>query len=378
MSPRGRQGGVAVFVALGLVALLGFVALVVDLGYMRMVHAQLQAGADAAALAGASQLNGTEDGMDRARGRAVGVGLLNDAHGEAIVLDANPANAPGGDVVLGRWDPDAEIFVPTTEPAEVDAVEVRARRDDLIALFSRAAFGSEELGASARSVAISGGRRGAGRVPYYIPFGLPSCQWEQHTPDELSDMTFVLNPAGADNTGWATVGGSPNASWISDHLAAIGPCMEEYNQTGQVDESCASASTSDSVGLNNGVISSGLFALEEAVENGIPWDSEAWGPLPAQNPGSSVDPNRYGHVVEGPLPVFLSSDAYCTPGAPWNTTETILGFVWAAVYDVRAKGAAKKKNVWLRINWSTLREVGTGGGGVDYGIVAPGPAVVVQ
>ncbi len=378
MSPRRRRGAVAVFVALGLVALLGVVALVVDLGYMRMVHAQLQAGADASALAGASQLNGTPDGMDAARGHAVAVGLLNNAHGDVIALDPNPANAPGGDVVLGRWDPDAEVFVPHTDPAEVDAIEIRARRDELVALFSRAAFGTEDLGASARSVAISGGRRGAGSVPYYLPFALPSCQWDTHDEDELSDMEFVLNPAGVDNTGWAMVGGHPTASWIGDHLAAIGPCMEQYHETGQVDDSCAPASTASEVGMGTGEIAVALRDVAEAVEDGIPWDSAVWGDLPSRHPGSSIDASRYGHVLEGPIPVFASDPDYCTSGGPWNTSEPIMGFVWAAIYDVRAKGAAANRNLWLRIDWSTLRDIGTGGGGVDYGITAPGPAVVVQ
>ena len=51
-----RRGAIVPFMALMLVAIMGFVALAVDLGYIAMVHAQLQNAADSSALAGASQL----------------------------------------------------------------------------------------------------------------------------------------------------------------------------------------------------------------------------------------------------------------------------------------------------------------------------------
>src|SRR5947209_12358083 len=55
-----RPGGVAVIVLLMLIPLLAMVAFAVDLGYAWRTDAELQAAADAAALAGASQLYATE------------------------------------------------------------------------------------------------------------------------------------------------------------------------------------------------------------------------------------------------------------------------------------------------------------------------------
>ena len=46
-----RRGAIVPFMALMLVAIMGFVALAVDLGYIAMVHAQLQNAADSSALA---------------------------------------------------------------------------------------------------------------------------------------------------------------------------------------------------------------------------------------------------------------------------------------------------------------------------------------
>ena len=62
---RSEHGQVVVLVVVMLVVLLGFAALVIDVGYAYYAHRQLQASADAAALAGAQEL------PDRARAEAV-------------------------------------------------------------------------------------------------------------------------------------------------------------------------------------------------------------------------------------------------------------------------------------------------------------------
>ncbi len=373
-----RKGGVAVQVAVTLLALLAFVALVIDLGYVRVVHAQLQAAADAAALGGASRLDGSTGGLDDARLTAVHVGALNHANGEPVALDSNAGNQPDGAVVLGQWDAALATFTPSLNPNTVNAVKVRASAGDLAALFAQVAFGRDHLAAAALSIAWSGGTQGAGSVPYYLPFGLPSCLWEAHEGEALMDMEFVLSPAGEDNTGWATVGGSPNAQWVAEHLTSMMPCMHEYYETGHVDEDCTSADMTDPVGLNNGVAASALQHVADAVEAGVPWNPAVWGPLPEQHPGSAIDPDAYGNVLEGPIPVFVGGPSYCGPSGSWNETLPMLGFVWAAIYDVRTRGSATNKNLWMRIDLSTLRTVGTGGGGEDYGVVAPSPAVVVR
>lgn len=66
-SLKNRQGGaVAVMVGISMVVLIGFLAMVIDLGHLYVARAGLQNAADAAALSGAKQLNGTEDGIGSA------------------------------------------------------------------------------------------------------------------------------------------------------------------------------------------------------------------------------------------------------------------------------------------------------------------------
>jgi uncharacterized membrane protein len=56
---KGQAGQSTVFVAFALVALLCFLALAIDVGYLRYQRRQIQTAADAAALAGASELSYT-------------------------------------------------------------------------------------------------------------------------------------------------------------------------------------------------------------------------------------------------------------------------------------------------------------------------------
>jgi len=66
-SLKNRQGGaVAVMVGISIVLLVGFLAMVIDLGHLYLARTGLQNAADAAALSGAKELNGTEDGIEEA------------------------------------------------------------------------------------------------------------------------------------------------------------------------------------------------------------------------------------------------------------------------------------------------------------------------
>jgi hypothetical protein len=78
--PGKQQGAVAIIVGLTIFFLIGFLALVVDLGHVYVAKTELQNAADAAALAGAKELDGTRDGVfgaGRARDKAVEIAGWN-------------------------------------------------------------------------------------------------------------------------------------------------------------------------------------------------------------------------------------------------------------------------------------------------------------
>lgn len=371
-----RRGASAVVVAVTAGVLFAFAGLVVDFGVARLVQSQLQATTDAAALAGARRLDGTTVGLTLARETAVDVAGANEALGDAVILDENAANAANGDVVLGVWDRAAETFTPSLDAEHVDAVQVRARRDDLHTWFLLL-MGRDQLATSVVSIAERGRDLGAGRVPWYLPFSLPKCQIDEHGEEGITDITFVLAPSGTDNVGWGAVDDNPNSAWAVDHIEDMLPCMQEWNETGTVTEPCSEVSSGSTVNLGNGDMTSALKELAETMGDGIPWSNERWGTLPKQNANSNVAKADYGTVLEGPIPIFDAGAAYCTPSASWNETFPVLGFVWGVIYDVRWKGSAAQKNVWVRVDTSEIYDIGEWYGGGDWGVTYSGPPVLV-
>ncbi len=73
-----QQGAVAIIVALCLVVLVGMMGLVLDLGHLYVAKSELQNAADAAALSGAKELDGTLAGIARAKSAACAVGGMNE------------------------------------------------------------------------------------------------------------------------------------------------------------------------------------------------------------------------------------------------------------------------------------------------------------
>lgn len=115
---KDKKGIAIVYVALMLVVLLGFVGLAIDLGYMYVAKGQLQNAADAAALAGASQLPNTYNVTLEAKKFAAS----NKAAGDNVIITDS-------DISIGNWDysrPEDDRFSTTITP--YNAVKVVARR----------------------------------------------------------------------------------------------------------------------------------------------------------------------------------------------------------------------------------------------------------
>jgi Flp pilus assembly protein TadG len=127
------SGWVAVFAAMLGILLIAFVGIAIDLAYSWTTAHQLQKAADASAMAGArvvkSDYLGNVYQYANVRQAAVSVAASNTAAGTPVVVDANPSNAAGGEVVVGRWNPIAKVFTPDngSGPAP-DSVKVVASR----------------------------------------------------------------------------------------------------------------------------------------------------------------------------------------------------------------------------------------------------------
>jgi Flp pilus assembly protein TadG len=119
-------------VAVLVLVLFGFAGLAVDLSRLYTASQQLQSAADAAALAAANKVSTEIDPSypdnpyTVTRQMAVSVALQNNAAGVPVKLSANTANAPDGDIVIGRWDGIEKTFTP--DLVDPNAVKVVARR----------------------------------------------------------------------------------------------------------------------------------------------------------------------------------------------------------------------------------------------------------
>ncbi len=99
---RSERGAVLIYVAISMVALLGFSALVVDYGVMWASRRQAQNSADAGALAGAISL-AYVDPADQARARAAAATVASTNH----VWGMAPNVDPDSDVIIGPCPPNS-------------------------------------------------------------------------------------------------------------------------------------------------------------------------------------------------------------------------------------------------------------------------------
>lgn len=170
-----RRGVVAVFVAFLLIVLMAFVAFAVDIGYIIAARAEMQNTADAAALAGASQLldpnllmgspsasSAITTTMSNVRSTAQTYSLNNPCFASALALDGNTTNAIGGDIVCGTLPTpytQGAALTPT-DPSTGNAptaVQVRVHHDTIrngsLALFFGRILGTSSANLQATATA---------------------------------------------------------------------------------------------------------------------------------------------------------------------------------------------------------------------------------
>lgn len=104
-----QRGAVAVVFGLSIIVLFGFMALVIDLGRTYVVRTELQNAADAAALAGAKQLNQTAAGICCGSGSAVAYAI--DIAGRNNYQFSIPVSITSADIMVGDC-PDESCMVP--------------------------------------------------------------------------------------------------------------------------------------------------------------------------------------------------------------------------------------------------------------------------
>jgi Flp pilus assembly protein TadG len=208
-----RRGAITVLAAILSIVLIGMVAFSVDVGYVLTAKEELQRTADAAALAACWEFGQrVADGYDcaeaaqLARLTAAEYAGLNHVTGKPVQLDANPTNAPEGDVVFGYLPSligDMSTFQ-TADPNLFNAVSVRTRKDSSyngeVPYFFAKIFGIDGQILRAEAVAvivrdIRGFQTPAdGGNVQLLPFALDNDTWNRLLAGDAEDH-WRWNPA---------------------------------------------------------------------------------------------------------------------------------------------------------------------------------------
>jgi Putative Flp pilus-assembly TadE/G-like len=117
---NGRRGAVLIYITISLVALLGFIALAIDLGVVMVAKSQIQNAADAAAFAGARTLTGgVNANMTQATTNGQNVAAANVVMGQSV---------PAANVTMTygsyHYDPGTLTFSPQIPPVSPDGYDL--------------------------------------------------------------------------------------------------------------------------------------------------------------------------------------------------------------------------------------------------------------
>jgi hypothetical protein len=382
-----RRRGNAVMFSLMTSMLLGFGALSVDIGYMRVTQTELSIAADAAAHGGVAYLRRTPgdfvSDMATARTKTVQLAFLNSANDQPVILDPNVSNSLSGDIVLGNYDHETGVFTQSVDPAIVDAVMVKARMAGIGTIFAPAAFGVSSFSTGATAIAVRGKPEGAGRVECTLPIALPYCEFkaadgrdEEHATDDLdgdgiadiNEIEFKLQPATGDNLGWSGFSSGFGATDVKARVA-------DQCKGGGVE-------VGDPVYLKNGDMGVLPDVAAAIAGSSTSWNRTLWGTQPARSSSSLIPARNYGRTLEGPAALFDAGPEYCDADprtGDWTPPSgaRVVGFAWVALYDAIDPKGSGDKTIRARVEVMSDRDIGSDDGGPDFGIEAPGPDLLV-
>ncbi len=229
-APRAsRRGAILVLSAFLMLVMLGMVAFALDTGYITTVKTQLQASADAGALAGASSLL---DGQEQAETVAQRYAEANRASGDAVSI------VPGEDLEIGYWDSSERSFHalggahPTPNAVRVTA-RLSAARGNQANLFFGRLLGSDSVDLSATAVGVVQSNFKGFKTPpsgnlMLLPFAMDKPSWDAayhdvHPDDWMWDAEQQQVVSGSD--GKAEIDAYPDGNHMPGNrgLVDIGP-----------------------------------------------------------------------------------------------------------------------------------------------------------
>ena len=365
-----RRGGVVIIVALCIMFLTGFVALVFDLGYARVIQSQLRVAADASASAAVYELDGTDDGLDNARAVASAVAALHEAAGQAVSLET-------ADLECGSWDNASRAFTVETDAELVDAMRVTTRGESplvfggVLGAMSGSSPG-DTIPTSSSSVVIRA-QEPAGAVDCYYPLAIPQCLIEEDGLSALQgyDFNSMRNASvyGMQQGAFAFAGSAATDTWTRPRIQDC-----EYWGGATVGDTAEVRMPPNLAAMTayNNTLNEIKAQLESAPTS---WDTSRWGALPAQDTDwSNLNAVKWGSTIEAPI-LVIDNDDFCT-GTMTGGSYSVVGFIWGAIYDVstEASGTGDGYGVAFRVDSTDRHWKGTEPDGPEYGVYTLGAA----
>lgn len=354
---RKRRGAVAVLVAVCMAVLIGFAALVIDVGAMYNVRGDLQRTADSCALAAVSAY--VEDDMTRVRlkGDAIDT-VINTAQIRAIqigkansTLNLPETNIGRSDIIPGYIDLNSGTspIDQNTPPNLYNAFGVTARRDDIengpMLLYFAGIFGKMSTNVTASAVAAFDDRF-SGIKP--TPGGATIL------PFTIHEDAFNLELAeGQDQYSFDNPGVSSGQDAIVEIRLFPYPLSGQDYETGDGNFGFLNiGNDSQSAAVEKDQILYGITADEVQAEFGsdtLLFHDEDGNPLKyivEGSPGLEVTVESEISTRIGEVIAFFLHDDVVLNGA--NATYTITNIIYARVMDVKLTGAMANKYFYVQ------------------------------
>ncbi len=255
---RDESGNVAIITAILLVVLIGFVALVVDVGHVKAVRNELQNAADAAALAGTRAYFppvSTDTNLIPLSDPPycnIGVDMATKTINRSDTQDLSISQT---DVQTGTWDWFGNTFTANNFcDFNINAMRVTVRKDSSsanlpVATWFARIFGINTVDVAARATAAVGYLKGPGPGPW-PPIWIPRVVWEKIDASSNPYDVYAY-PDPGDYFGWgAPPSVSANAQYFMDAIAG---------------NNIPKPIVGDVVNLSNGLVGSVHQAIDAAI-----------------------------------------------------------------------------------------------------------------
>ncbi|MFH1594934.1 MAG: Tad domain-containing protein [Pseudomonadota bacterium] len=392
--PHDESGGVAVITAFCLIVLIGFAALVIDVGHLQAVRNELQNGADACALRGArafyADVEPIAEPADELRAKTQANDAVGDNYSDRLSLkdlsnvvtgvwDFENHNWLGGTPVF-TWPPDISNWGKIIGPGiSLITKKEAAQNDGPVRMILAQVLGSSAVPVGTLATAALSPL--GNYDPSNSPTGIPPPLRISEAAAKLGEGTFTLYPNNSQWGGWHAYDiAHPNVPLLKDLVWGIDTKTgDPVTKTGDPID-IPNLSTAPQEGyiteimLQNGVDAK-LFMVPDPTK---PNDPNQWSLLSRWlfETGQTMDP-KTGVVTKDPF--STKPDAW-TVRLPVTSTEYASGTVKVVGFvDVKITKVSPPPAKTIEVNITKVEKVaaqGSGGGGKYFGIIALDPKLV--